>query len=46
MNSKRYKKLPTNTKELKADELKKLLAVIKKNWDLKFQFQFLEDQHQ
>ena len=36
MNSKRYKKLPTNTKELKADELKKLLAVIKKNCTTKF----------
>ena len=36
MRSNRYKKLPKNTKELKSDEFKKLLPIIKKNCTTKF----------
>ena len=36
MSSKRFKKLPTNTKTLKSDVIEKLLSVVKKNCTAKF----------
>ena len=36
MNSKRYKKLPEKTKELKAENFEKLISLIKKNCTTKF----------
>ncbi len=36
MSSKRFKKLPTNTKTLKSDVIEKLLPVVKKNCTAKF----------
>ena len=36
MNSKRYKKLPEKTKELKAETLDKLISLVKKNCTTKF----------
>ena len=36
MSSKRFKKLPTDTKKIKADMIEKLLPLIKKNCNTKF----------
>tara|TARA_B100000470_G_scaffold216935_1_gene200707 strand:+ start:79 stop:768 length:690 start_codon:yes stop_codon:yes gene_type:complete len=36
MSSKRFKKLPTNTKTLKSDVIEKLISVVKKNCTAKF----------
>ena len=36
MSSKRFKKLPTDTKKIKADMIEKLLPLIKKNCTTKF----------
>ena len=36
MTSKRYKKLPDKTKELKAENFEKLISLIKKNCTTKF----------
>ena len=36
MSSKRFKKLPTDTKKIKADMIEKLLPLIKKNCTAKF----------
>ena len=36
MSSKRYKKLPEKTKELKAETIEKLISMVKKNCTTKF----------
>ena len=36
MSSKRFKKLPTDTKKMKADMIEKLIPLIKKNCTAKF----------